>query len=142
MDLSKALELINEKEVKELALQFTDLSGILHTLWVPSQAISQIIKDGIHTDGSSLSKMVDVSKSDVKLVPDLNSFVILPANLFEYNVARIVCDIYEPDSNVPFGLDPRYILRRVLRSLQDQLGSTVIGIASSEIEFFFLPPDR
>ncbi|PWI47938.1 type I glutamate--ammonia ligase [Candidatus Heimdallarchaeota archaeon B3_Heim] len=136
MDLPKALELIEEKEVKELALQFTDLSGILHTLWVPTQAISQIMKDGIHTDGSSLSKMVDVSKSDVKLVPDLNSFVIFPPQLFDYNVARVVCDIYEPDSNVPFSLDPRYILRKVLTSLQDQLGPKVIGIASSEIEFF------
>ncbi|MHA1976541.1 MAG: glutamine synthetase family protein [Candidatus Hodarchaeales archaeon] len=136
MDLSKALELINEKEVKELALQFTDLSGILHTLWVPSQAISQITKEGIHTDGSSLSKMVDVSKSDVKLVPDLNSFVILPANLFDYNVARMMCDIYEPDSDIPFNLDPRFILKRVLLSLQDKLGSTILGIASSEIEFF------
>ncbi|MHA1994837.1 MAG: glutamine synthetase family protein [Candidatus Hodarchaeales archaeon] len=136
MDLIKALELINEKEVKELALQFTDLSGILHTLWVPSQALSQIMKDGIHTDGSSLSKMVDVSKSDVKLVPDLDSFALLPPQLFEYKIARIVCDIFEPDSDIPFGLDPRYILKKVLTSIQEQIGSSVIGIASSEIEFF------
>ncbi len=135
MNVNKILEIISNKEVKEIALQFTDLSGILHTLWIPSQEFSKAVEDGVHTDGSSLG-VVDVSKSDVKLLPDINSFVLLPSNLFDYNIARVVCDIYEPDSDSPFLLDPRYILKKSLKSMKEQLGQSVSGIASSEIEFF------
>ena len=135
MNITEALDIISDKKVKEIALQFTDLSGTLHTLWVPAQVFPQVLKEGIHTDGSSLG-VVDVSKSDIKLVPDINSFIELPPNLFNYNVARVVCDIYEPDSEEPFLLDPRYILKKTLLSLKEKLGSSVIGVASSEIEFF------
>ncbi len=135
MNITEALDIISDKKVKEIALQFTDLSGTLHTLWVPAQVFPQVLKEGIHTDGSSLG-VVDVSKSDIKLVPDINSFVELPSNLFNYNVARVVCDIFEPDSEEPFLLDPRYILKKTLLSLKEKLGSSVIGVASSEIEFF------
>ena len=96
MNITEALDIISDKKVKEIALQFTDLSGTLHTLWIPAQVFPQVLKEGIHTDGSSLG-VVDVSKSDIKLVPDINSFVELPSNLFNYNVARVVCDIFEPD---------------------------------------------
>ena len=135
MNLNKILDIISEKEVKEIALQFTDLSGGLHTLWIPSQDLSKALKEGIHTDGSSLG-VVDVCKSDVKLLPDIHSFVVFPSSLFEYNIGRVICDIYEPDSDKPFLLDPRYILKNTLQSMKEKLGQSVSGIASSEIEFF------
>lgn len=136
MNIQQVLNSIKEENVKEIALQFTDLSGILHSLWIPSEEFSKVLKDGIHTDGSSLSGIVDVSKSDVKLLPDIDSFVILPPELFQYRIARVICDIYKPDSNVPFELDPRFILKNSLANLKSELGESVIGVASSEIEFF------
>ncbi len=136
MNIQQALDSINEENVKEIALQFTDLSGVLHTLWIPSKEFSKVVNEGIHTDGSSLSGMVDVSKSDIKILPDLDSFVVLPSGLFQYNVARVICDTYEPDSNIPFELDPRHILKNTLKKMKAELGESVIGVASSEIEFF------
>ncbi|MHA2346962.1 MAG: type I glutamate--ammonia ligase [Candidatus Hodarchaeales archaeon] len=136
MNFQQVLDTIQEENVKEIALQFTDLSGVLHTLWIPSEEFSKVVKEGIHTDGSSLSGMVDVSKSDVKLLPDINSFVVLPTGLFQYNIARVICDIYKPDSNTAFELDPRFILKNTLAKLKSELGDSIIGVASSEIEFF------
>jgi glutamine synthetase len=136
MKINNILNVMKEKNVEEVALQFTDLLGVLHTLWVPSTVFPQILEEGIHTDGSSLAKMVDVSKSDVKLVPDPNSFIVLPPDLFPYRIGRVICDIYEPDSDKPFDLDPRFVLKKALDNINKTLGSSVIVAASSEIEFF------
>ncbi len=136
MNITEVKELIQKENVKEIAFQFTDLEGILHTLWLPADYFLKITEKGVHTDGSSLSQMVDVSKSDLKLVPDLESFVVLPANLFPQRAARVVCDIYKPESEEPFEMDPRYMLKKVVASTKKALGESVECCASSEIEFF------
>ena len=141
MNIAEAVKIIQDEKVKEIALQFTDLSGVLHTLWVPSGMFQKVVKEGIHTDGSSLG-VVDVSKSDVKLLPDLNSLVVLPSSLFPQKVARVVCDLYEPDSEIPFKLDPRFILKKVTENIKETLGQSVVSCASSEIEFFLFTEDE
>ncbi|HVP41135.1 MAG TPA: type I glutamate--ammonia ligase [Candidatus Krumholzibacteriaceae bacterium] len=133
--MSKVVQLIKENNVKEIALQFTDISGILHSLWVPSELFSKITKEGIHMDGSSVD-MVDISESDLKLMPDIGTFTVLPPNLFAQRIARVVCDIYEPESNKPFKIDPRFILKKVVNDSKKILGASIQFNACSEIEYF------
>ena len=127
--------LIKENSVKEVALQFTDLSGILHSLWVPSELFSKIAQEGIHMDGSSVD-MVNISESDLKLIPDTETLIVLPPNLFSQRVARVVCDIYEPESNKPLKIDPRFVLKKVMNDSRKTLGASVKYNACSEIEYF------
>ncbi|NHJ01977.1 MAG: glutamine synthetase [Candidatus Heimdallarchaeota archaeon] len=141
MELKSVLEIIDRQKITEVALQFTSIPGTLHTLWIPVSELKKAVEEGIHTDGSSLG-VVDVSKSDVKLMPDLRSFSPLPVKLFPQKVARIVCDIYKPDSNEPFILDPRFVLKKAIKDIQNVLGADVMGIASSEIEFFIFTPEN
>ncbi|MHA1214510.1 MAG: type I glutamate--ammonia ligase [Candidatus Hodarchaeales archaeon] len=141
MNLSDVLDIVQQESVEEIALQFTDLLGVLHTLWIPSSMFSKVAKEGIHTDGSSLG-VVDVSKSDVKLVPDVKTFVLLPKDLFPQRIGRVVCDIYYPESDRPFEMDPRHVLKKVVGDIKDELGSSVSGFASSEIEFFLFEKDK
>lgn len=138
MGISEVEERIQRENVKEIALQFVDILGVLHSLWVPSDSFAQIAEDGIHTDGSSLSGMVDVSKSDLKLMPDVNSFVVLPPDLFPQRTARVVCDIYKPESDQPFELDPRFVLKKTIEKARTRLGSAINYYAASEIEYFLL----
>jgi glutamine synthetase len=133
--LSEVVESVQKENVKEIALQFTDIFGTLHSLWVPSELFSKIVEDGIHMDGSSVG-MVDISKSDLKLMPDIDTFTILPQNLFPQKVARVVCDICEPDSNKPFELSPRFVLKNVVNEARKVLGASLSYYASSEIEYF------
>ncbi len=135
MTISDLTELIQKENVKEIALQFTGISGMLHSLWVPSELFPKIAEGGIHVDGSSIG-MVDVNRSDLKLMPDLGTFTILPSDLFSQRVARVVCSMYEPDSNKPFELDPRFILKRVMDNVKKILGASVKCYASSEMEYF------
>jgi len=141
MNFSEVAELIEKENVKEVALQFTDISGILHSLWVPSELFSKIAEDGIHVDGSSVG-MTDVNKSDLKLMPDVNTFAALPPDLFHHRVARVVCDIYEPDSNRRFELDPRQVLRKMIDNVKKSLGASVEYHASSEMEYFLFKKDE
>ncbi|MFQ5821507.1 MAG: type I glutamate--ammonia ligase [Candidatus Heimdallarchaeota archaeon] len=135
MNISEISELIQREKVKEIVLQFTDLSGILHSLWIPSKIFSNVAESGIHIDGSSLG-LVDVSKSDLKLMPDLDTFAILPPKLFPQRVARVICDIYEPESDRPFMYDPRFVLKKLLNDAKKSFGPSVNFNAASEIEYF------
>jgi glutamine synthetase len=141
METPEIAELIRTSDVREIALQFADINGGLHSLWVPGHLYERIAEEGIHTDGSSLAGMVDVSKSDVKLVVDPETFVILPDGLFPCRTARVVCDVYEPESDEPFELDPRFVLRKMIRRVRDVLGDAVSYYTASEIEFFLLAHD-
>jgi len=133
--MSEVTELIQKEDVKEIALQFTDISGVLHSLWIPSELFSKVTEEGIHVDGSSVG-MVDISRSDLKLMPDVDTFAVLPSNLFTQRVARVICDIYEPESNRHFELDPRFVLKRVMDDVKKSLGASVKYYASAEMEYF------
>lgn len=135
MSITEVTKLIEKESVKEIALQFTDMSGRLHSLWVPSELFPKIAEGGIHVDGSSIG-MVEISKSDVKLMPDIDTFAALPANLFPQRVARVICDIFEPDSDKPLALNPRYILKKVIESVKKSMEPSVNYYASSEMEYF------
>ena len=133
--MSEVMELIQKENVKQIALQFTDISGILHSLWIPSELFSKVAEGGIHVDGSSVG-MVDVGRSDLKLMPDVDTFAVLPSNLFPQRVGRVICDIYQPDSNRPFELDPRFVLKKAMNDVKKSLGASVKYYASSEMEYF------
>ena len=78
MNLAEAVKIIEENGIKEIMLQFTDISGVLHSIWIPSKLLPKVVENGIHTDGSSIDNFVDVSKSDLKLLPDIATFKMLP----------------------------------------------------------------
>jgi glutamine synthetase len=141
MGIQGAKAAIQKLGVEDVALQFTDLSGGLHSLWVPAHLVPKVSAEGIHMDGSSVD-MVDISGSDLKLVPDLGSLRPLPAGLFQSRVARMMCDIYQPDSDTPFDIDPRYVLRKVVEESRNALGPNATYNACSEIEYFLFSRDQ
>ena len=135
MGLPDVRAAIQKERVEDVALQFTDLSGGLHSLWVPARAVPKVFEEGIHMEGSSVD-MVDISDSDLKLVPDASTFCVMPPGLFPSRVGRMVCDIYEPDSDRHFENDPRFVLKRVVDGAREVLGANATYNACSEIEYF------
>ena len=141
MGIQEIRAAIQKEGLEDVALQFTDLAGGLHSLWVPARHVPKVAGEGIHMDGSSVD-MVDISESDLKLVPDLATFTVLPSALFQSRVGRIMCDLYEPDSARPFEADPRYVLKRVIDGSRDALGADATFNACSEIEYFLFSRDQ
>ena len=59
-----------------------------------------------------------IDESDMYLHPDLDTFEIFPWRPQQGKVARLICDVYNPDGT-PFIGDPRYVLKRAVKRAAD-----------------------
>ncbi len=127
-----------DEGVKFIRLQFTDIFGVLKNVAIPIDQLDKALAGELMFDGSSIEGFVRIEESDMYLRPDPNTFVIFPWRSSERGaVARLICDIYNPDGT-PFAGDPRYILRRAT-GLAAQQGYTMH--AGPEAEFFLFLVD-
>jgi glutamine synthetase len=70
--------------------------------------------------------------------PDPTTFVILPWRPKEKAVARMFCDIFEPDGS-PYKGDPRYILKVNLEKAKQKGFTLYVG---PELEYFYFKNDK
>lgn len=132
------LEMAKEFDVKFIRLQFTDIQGVMKNLALPVSQLSKALDGEIMFDGSSISGFAEISESDMYLIPDLDTFVIFPWRSSNGKVARLICDVYNPDGT-PFAGCPRNNLKRVLKDAE-KLGYTLnVG---PEAEFFLFIADE
>ena len=130
------LRLIEDEGVEFIRMQFTDLFGQLKNVAVTASQAERALDGEVMLDGSSIHGFVRVEESDQCLRPDLDTFAILPWRPQLGKVARLICDVYEPDGT-PFAGDPRNILKRVLA----QAGNRVFQVGA-ELEFFLFQADE
>lgn len=131
-------DLIKEKNVKTIYLQFIDINGNIKTLNVPSAQIDEALKGNITFDGSSISGFRENETLDLKLHPDKDTFLIYPFKFSKLqNAARFICDIYNADET-PFEGCPRSNLKRIIKIGEEQGYTMNVG---PEIEFFLFKTD-
>lgn len=123
-----------EDNVKFICLQFTDITGAVKSVDIPINRLQVAIEDGVWFDGSSVEGFARIQESDMRLVPDLETYALLPWSQPERRRARVFCDIYLPDGT-PFPGDPRGLLKRILGRVTDRQWSYNVG---PEPEFFLL----
>ena len=134
---SKVLSEVKEKQVKLVNLQFTDILGHLKNVLIPAERLEDSIDNGTWFDGSSIEGFTRIQESDMRLVPDLNTFSLIPWVSKENSTARIICDVVEPDG-IPFEGCPRYTLKKQLETAR-KLG--YIYNTGPELEFFLFKFD-
>ncbi|AGK53149.1 type I glutamate--ammonia ligase [Bacillus sp. 1NLA3E] len=130
--------LAKEENVKFIRLQFTDILGTIKNVEIPVSQLEKALDNKMMFDGSSIEGFVRIEESDMYLCPDLNTWVIFPWTAEKGKVARLICDIYNPDGT-PFDGDPRNNLRRVLAEMKE-LGFTNFNLGP-EPEFFLFKLD-
>ncbi|MFC0525568.1 type I glutamate--ammonia ligase [Pontibacillus salicampi] len=121
-----------DNKVEFILLEFTDMLGYTKNVELPIEEMDSILDNEAMFDSSSISGFSDIQESDMYLVPDLNTFKILPNKIDEDRTARFICDIYTPDGT-PFEGDPRQILKRAVQKAEDMGYSVNVG---PEPEFF------
>jgi glutamine synthetase len=126
------LRTVEERDVRFVRLWFTDVLGFLKSFAIPSEELEVAFDEGVGFDGSAIQGFARVQEADMIAHPDPTTFQILPWRPESHGVARMFCDIANPDGT-PFEGDPRSVLRRQLRRAQD-MGFTFY--ANAEIEFF------
>ena len=120
--------------IKFICLQFTDITGAVKSVDIPIGRLQVAIEDGVWFDGSSVEGFARIQESDMRLIPDLETYALLPWSQPERRRARVFCDIYLPDGT-PFPGDPRGLLKRILKRMTDKQWSYNVG---PEPEFFLL----
>ena len=106
MDKKELLERIIEDGIKFVSLQFTDVTGAVKSTDIPVNRLGNALDQGVWFDGSSVEGFARIQESDMRLVIDPATFVVLPWTNPDYRRARVFCDIYTPDGS-PFAGDPR-----------------------------------
>ncbi|MBQ8080794.1 MAG: glutamine synthetase [Clostridia bacterium] len=132
------IRIVREEGTQFIRMQFTDIFGQLKNVAITASQIERAVNNEIALDGSSIEGFVRIHESDQYLYPDLDTFVILPWNVTQGKVARMICDVYNPDGT-PFIGDPRGTLKRVLKKAADMGYSFNVG---PECEFFLFQLDE
>lgn len=134
---SKLLSKARESGVKFVRLQFTDILGVLKNVAIPVDQLEKALDGELMFDGSSIHGFTRIEESDMYLRPDPETFQIFPWRPREGAVARLICDVYNPDGT-PFEGCPRSALKKVLAKA-GELGYTLqVG---PELEFFLFHVD-
>ena len=133
------IKLVTENGVKYISLQFSDIFGILKSVVITADQLEMALDNKCMFDGSSIDGFARIEESDMYLSPDLDTFLIFPWGLHNGKVARFICDIQTPEGK-PFEGDSRYILKNVLRKL-NEMGYDVFNVGP-ECEFFLFHVDE
>jgi glutamine synthetase len=133
------LRLVKEQDIKFIRLQFTDIFGTLKNVAITAEQIGKALDNECMFDGSSIEGFVRIEESDMYLRPDTNTFVVFPWRPQTGKVARLICDVYNPDGT-PFEGDPRYVLRKAVKKAAD-MGYDTFNVGP-ECEFFLFLTDN
>jgi len=136
----QVLQTIKDENISFIDFWFVDIFGELHNVGMPSYAIDKnsFINGLEKLDASSIVGFKSVNNCDMILMPDSNSFKILPNDYDPGNRknARIFCDLYDGNTNKEsrYNRDSRGIACKASEKLKE-FGLTHTNWGP-EIEFF------
>lgn len=138
MENKDVLALAKENGVKFIRLQFTDILGVMKNVAITVEQLDKALEGELMFDGSSIFGFTRIEESDMYLRPDPNTFVVFPWRPRDGAVARLMCDIYNPDGT-PFAGCPRVTLKRALEEAAKMGYTMQVG---PELEFFLFYNDE
>lgn len=132
-DGEDVLRAVAEHNVSFIQLWFTDVLGILKSFAITPSELEEALYEGMGFDGSSIEGFARIEESDMIARPDPTTFQFLPWRPKDRPVARMICDILQPDG-APYNGDCRYAFKRVLKKAADIGYTFYLG---PELEFFY-----
>jgi len=138
MSKAEIIQTVKKEGIKFVQMQFTDILGTVKNVTIPATKIEKALDEGVFFDGSSVLGYATIEESDMRLMPDTETFVIIPWLQDNLKTARIVCDVFDHEGN-PFEGDPRAALKRQLEKAKKK---GWIFNTAPEYEFFFLTLDE
>ncbi|MDY6988333.1 MAG: glutamine synthetase family protein [Thermodesulfobacteriota bacterium] len=132
------LDIVKDTEVSFIQFWFTDVLGILKSFAVTPSELEEGMTEGMGFDGSSIEGFARIEESDMIAKPDPTTFQFLPWRPGDKPVARMFCDILQPDGS-PYEADPRYVLKRVLKKASNKGYTYYVG---PELEYFYFESDE
>ena len=131
------LQMAEEEDVEFIRLQFTDMFVTIKNVAVTARELPRALDNQCIVDWNLIAGAKGDEESDLYLHPDLNTFAILPWRPQQGKVARLLCDLYNPDGT-PYENSSRRILQRVAEQTERE-GYTCF--VDPECEFFMFHTD-
>ena len=122
-----------KKKIKYFLISFVDLFGVLRSKLVPSQAISEMQKNGAGFAGFATWLDMTPADTDMFAIPDTNSLIQLPWNK---EVGWLASDLWMKGK--PVKASPRVILKEQIKKLDKNNLKMKSGV---ECEYFLISPD-
>ena len=128
---------VAEDGVQFISLQFTDVVGAIKSVTIPVGRLESALTEGVWFDGSSIEGFARIYESDLVLIPDVDTYRVLPWSAPGRRRARIMCDVFGPDGSPSLHV-PRQVLKRIMARAAE-LG--YIYNVGPELEFFLFRRD-
>jgi len=127
------IKAVKDNNVSFIQFWFLDVLGILKSFAITPSELEEALAEGMGFDGSSIEGFARIEESDMIAKPDPTTFQFLPWRPKDRPVARMFCDILQPDGS-PYEGDSRYVLKRVLARAAEQGYTFYLG---PELEYFY-----
>jgi glutamine synthetase len=112
-----AIARLKDAGVRVVDLLFSDITGGIRALTIPVTLLAGAMERGYRFDGSALTGGDRRAELDLFLVPDADTLVLIPPDLFGgeggHPRGRLYCSVRRNDGQ-PFPGDPRSALERML----------------------------
>lgn len=134
---SEVLQYVSENGVKFIKLFFSDIFGNVKSISIQPRELKRAFESGISFDASAVAGFLNVSTSDLFLIPDPATLSVLPWRPQQGKVVRLFCTIRYPDRR-PFEGD----MRMLLSGIDDEARNSGYEIkAGIESEFYLFKLD-
>ena len=127
------IKTVRERNISFIQFWFTDVLGVLKSFAVTPSELDEGLTEGMGFDGSSIEGFARIQESDMIAKPDPTTFQLVPWRSGDRPVARMFCDILNPDGTHYEG-DPRYVFKRLLNRVAERGYTFYIG---PELEYFY-----
>lgn len=129
---------VKDYNISFIQFWFTDVLGVLKSFAITPSELEEGLTEGMGFDGSSIEGFARIQESDMIAKPDPLTFQLVPWRDGDRPVARMFCDVLNPDGT-PYEGDPRYVYKRLLKKTAENGYTFFIG---PELEYFYFSNDR
>ena len=131
------LKAVKDYNVSFVQFWFVDILGTLKSFQITPAELEAAFEEGMGFDGSSILGFCRIDESDMVAMPDPTTFQICAWRPTDRPVARMFCDVVNPDGT-PYAGDSRYCLKRILGKAAEKGYTMYTG---PELEFFTFADD-
>jgi glutamine synthetase len=134
MTPNQVLAICAENGVKVVDLRFMDMPGLWQHFSVPVSALTEdAFEDGFGIDGSSIRGWKSINESDMLVVPDPSTALIVP--FLTSPTLALICNIRDPITKEDYTKDPRNVARKA-EAYMRSTGIADEAFIGPECEFF------
>lgn len=122
----EVLQFVEENDVKFIRLTFCDIFGMQKNISIMSDELGEAFAHGVYLEASEICGFEQAGETDLLLFPDPSTLKVLPWRPQHGRVARLFCDVKNPDGT-DFAGDCRAILKHILDESADMQYQCRIG---------------